>query len=201
VSETIIFVDYENVATFDPAEVPDHARVVLFLGKHQTKFGRAFLAGAVKLGPGRLECIEVDAAGRDVLDNHLACHLGEAVAKLGKSAELVVLSKDQGFAPLVQHLNSRGFHVKQVDKVNGLEAPCTPAKAATDELERQYQHVLNALSKRAVKHLPTSRTKLTKEVANLVKGKGVDDSGSKLVKRLSKEGRVKESGKELVYAL
>ena len=62
-----------------------------------------------------------------------------------------------------------------------------------------YARVLKAIKKQDKRALPHTLEKLQKHVANMVKGKGVDEHVPKLVKRLFKDGLVKEEGEGLAY--
>lgn len=65
------------------------------------------------LGMGsRFERVCINGNGRNALDFHIACHLGEAICKFPK-AEFVILSNDKGFDPLVRHLVARGLRCRR----------------------------------------------------------------------------------------
>lgn len=198
-NETVIFVDFENVPTFDPADVPAGTQVLLFVGKHQTKFGKDFVAAALRLG-NRLEMIQVAEAGNNVLDFHLVCRLGEVLGTRPRT-RCVILAGDKDYAPLVPHLIARGFDVRQTRSVSDgddVSTKVVSAKAsATPKGLAHYDHVRTCLRKQETKALPRSREKLEKLVANYVKGKQANVG--KIVKRLMTDGEVREGEKGLEY--
>ena len=81
-SEKVLFVDYENVKAVDFEAVPSDVAVRFFFGAAQANVSTGF---------------------------HIAYYLGEHPAKT-PSAECFILSKDQGFDPLVKHLKGLVAH-------------------------------------------------------------------------------------------
>jgi PIN domain len=137
----------------------------------------------------------ISGDGKNALDFHLAFYLGEILTR-APDTKCVVLSNDKGFAPLMKHLSGCGFNVRQAETLPGAEK-AKPAPVVVED--PHYAHVIKALTKGDRRALPHTREKLEKHVASLVKGKGVDEQVPKLVKRLFKDGFVKEAGKELNY--
>ena len=193
-TETVYLIDHENLSKIDLTQVPGGARAMLFLGANDASVKRTLLTGAVKLGE-RLKLVEIEGSGKNALDFHIAFYLGEILTRT-PTAKCVVLSKDQGFVPLVKHLSARGFNVDQVDELATVKV--AKAKSAPAE-DPHYAHVLKGLKKQDKRALPHTLEKLQKHVANLVKGRGVDEHVPKLVKRLFKDGLVKEEGTALTY--
>jgi hypothetical protein len=194
VNETIYLIDHENLSKVDLKQIPTGARAMLFLGANDASVKRTLFTGAVKLGE-RLKLVEIDGSGKNALDFHIAFYLGEILSR-APGTKCVVLSKDKGFAPLVKHLSARGLNIEQADSLP--PAMVVRAKPAPVE-DPHYARVLKALEKQDKRALPHTREKLQKHVANMVNGKGVDERVPKLVKRLFKDGWVKEEGKALVY--
>ena len=56
-----------------------------------------------------IEWIRIEGNGPNALDFHIACHLGEGLARTPQ-AEFVIVSRDTGFDPLLRHLKARGLH-------------------------------------------------------------------------------------------
>jgi hypothetical protein len=193
VPETVILIDHENVANFDLDEIPPDASVRLFLGAGPGSFKKDWVSKALKRGG--IETINIDGTGRNALDFHIAFYLGELLAQT-RETSCVVFSKDKGFAPLVKHLKARGFDVRQVDNLASLKTP--PDNSGSPE--HVYLHVVKSLRKQEDRARPATRAKLEKHVANLIKGKKADEDVDKMVRRLEKDGFVKESGKNLDYS-
>jgi hypothetical protein len=109
--EQFVLVDFENVQKFDLARLPAQARIKVFVGQTQSKLPTALVQQAQALGS-RLTWVTIDGNGRNALDFHIACHLGEGICK-SPQAEFVILSNDKGFDPLVRHIKARGFKCRR----------------------------------------------------------------------------------------
>jgi hypothetical protein len=80
VTETVYFIDYENVSKVDISHIPAGAQVILFLGANDASVSRTLLTGAVKLGE-RLKLVEIAGTGKNALDFHIAFYLGEVLTR------------------------------------------------------------------------------------------------------------------------
>ena len=112
---TILFVDYENAGKVDLSAIPADVFVPFFFGASQKSVPTEFLKAALKLGD-RFLPINIEGQGKNALDFHIAFYLGEYLAANPK-ANCIILSKDKGFDPLVQHLRARSFAVRRVATV------------------------------------------------------------------------------------
>jgi hypothetical protein len=121
VNEQVVLVDFENVQKFDLARLPAHARIRIFVGTQQAKLPTALVFQVQALGLA-IEWIRIEGNGPNALDFHIACHLGEGLARTPQT-EFVDVSRDTGFDPLLRHLKARGLRCRR-------EAPATTAKAA-----------------------------------------------------------------------
>lgn len=120
-----VLVDHENVQPaslggFDGGDVP----VIVFVGPSQTKIPIELAAAMQRLGA-RGEHVRISGNGPIALAFHIACHLGERIAR-DPMADFRIVSKDTGFDPLVRHLRARGFEVRRVGSI--------AASAATPKL-------------------------------------------------------------------
>src|SRR5688572_722579 len=118
--DQVVLVDFENVQKLDLARLPAHARIRIFVGAQQAKLPTALVLQAQALGLA-IEWIRIEGNGPNALDFHIACHLGDGLARTPKS-EFVIVSRDTGFDPLLRHLTLRGLHCRR-------EAPAAPAKS------------------------------------------------------------------------
>jgi PIN domain len=194
VAEAVYLIDHENLSKVDLTHVPDGARAILFLGANHASVNRTLFTGAVKLGE-RLKLVEIEGSGKNALDFHIAFYLGQLLTR-NPDLKCVVLSKDKGFAPLVKHLAACGFNVEQADALATGKVADAKSEPAADS---HYARVIKVLKKQDKRALPHTLEKLQKHVANMVKGRGVDDQVPKFVKRLFKDGLVMEQGKVLAY--
>jgi hypothetical protein len=104
-------------------------RVPFFLNAAQKSVPKEFLTGAAKLG-GRFEAIEVEGHGKNAVDFHIAFYLGERLSCSPKT-RCVILSKDKGFDPLIEHLTGRGFAARRVASLSeAFPKPSAPSPTA-----------------------------------------------------------------------
>ncbi len=123
----LVFVDFENVPTFDlDAIAPLAVFVTVLIGKTQTKIDMK-LALQVSRHASKVALIQTDVAGRNALDLILAYHLGRAAAS-SPGSTLHVVSRDKDFDPLLAHLASA--HVAASRCASFGELPFLPSAAA-----------------------------------------------------------------------
>ena len=118
------------------------ARIKVFVGQTQSKLPTTLVQQAQALGS-RLEWVRIDGNGRNALDFHIACHLGEGICRYPQ-AEFIILSNDKGFDPLVRHVVARGFKCRREGKARPAPAPGAPlpahAQAVADLLRRSEKN-------------------------------------------------------------
>jgi len=150
-NEQLLLVDLENIQSFDLGKVPPTTRIKIFVGQMQSKLPTELVQQAQALGS-RLEWVRIDGNGRNALDFHIACHLGEGICKFPK-AEFVILSNDKGFDPLVRHLVTRGFKCRR-------DGQARPAPAPKPQLPADAQAVADLLKRSEKNKRPRKRTTL-----------------------------------------
>ena len=134
---THILVDFENVQP-QVADLGllrgDDFRVKIFHGVHQNKFDVGMYKALQPLGD-KVELVQSDRQGPDVLDFHIAFYLGcllqqhmQPKGTVRNGARFFVISKDRGFDSLIVHIRSLGFEAHRVATIRA--ALGTPAAAA-----------------------------------------------------------------------
>lgn len=109
-----LLIDFENVQPDVWNILADgRFRVVAFVGKDQGLGKKKALFGKLSLSP-KFEVVHAAGAGRNALDFHIACRLGELFAT-HPEAQMTVLSKDHGYDPVIRHLQSRGCRAYRQD--------------------------------------------------------------------------------------
>ncbi|KAF1690639.1 PIN domain-containing protein [Pseudoxanthomonas koreensis] len=126
-----ILIDYENVQPADLAGLgAEQAYVFVFTGSDQ-KVGIALIEAVQALGEhGRF--IRIAGNGRNALDFHIACYLGQWMVR-DPQATFLIVSKDTGFDPLIAHLNATGTLIKRIEP---------PAKKATAKVSKKAVTVI-----------------------------------------------------------
>ena len=156
--EKVVLVDFENVQKLDLARLPAHARIRIFVGAQQAKLPTALVLQAQALGLA-IEWIRIEGNGPNALDFHIACHLGEGLARTPQT-EFLIVSRDTGFDPLLRHLKARGLHCRR-------EAPAVADKAAPKlVLDANAQQVVDLLKRTEKNKRPRKRMTLTNHLVN-----------------------------------
>lgn len=107
-----VFIDYENVQPESIAGLEKgNFYILVFLGAHQSKLNTNLVRCLQPLGT-RVEYVVVSGTGKNALDFHIACYLGERAA-IEPDAYFHIISKDTGFDPLIQHLKDRSVLVSR----------------------------------------------------------------------------------------
>lgn len=134
--DELLFIDFENIRNIDLASVPDGVQVSFFLNTAQKSVPKGLLTGAARLGD-RFKPIEVDGTGKNALDFFIAFYLAEHLSRQPRT-RCVILTKDQGFGPLIKHLCRRGFSVRRASTL--VEAfPARKANGSTIEHDSTSQ--------------------------------------------------------------
>lgn len=126
-----ILIDFESIQPRHlEAWADDDTRVTVFVGAHQHRIPFELAAAMQALGA-RGRYVKLHRAGKNLLDFHLAFHLGELIAR-DPEARYQIVSKDSGFDALIEDLQARGLAVERLclepDTAQGER--CTTAESA-----------------------------------------------------------------------
>lgn len=128
-----VFVDFENVPKVDLAPIEGtSAHVTLLIGKKQTKIDTALSLQLNKFAT-QVTPIWVETSGRNALDIILASYLGRTVERYPK-ARLYIVSKDQDFVPLLEHLKTQKIPASRHDTFASLLFLAPANKSASKPL-------------------------------------------------------------------
>ena len=129
-SSNFILVDFENVqpdllATVEQAKFG----VIVFVGASQTKVPFEIAAALQQMGP-NATYVKISGNGKNALDFHIAFWIGQLSARY-PSAAFHIISKDNGFDPLIAHLKERGISAARrpcISEIPQLKAPSHPTR-------------------------------------------------------------------------
>ena len=93
-------------------------RSFIFVGCAQVKIPFELVREAHLLGEA-VEWIGVEGSGANALDFHLVFYLGQ-ISLQSPNSKYVILSRDRGFDPLIQHLAKRGISCRRIDSLEVL---------------------------------------------------------------------------------
>lgn len=112
-SKYLLLVDYENVHKVDLSVLDESHRAIIFVGA-----GQNLPKAATKPGTAhrfrRVEFQRIAGVGKNALDFHIAFHLGRTFETKADTV-CIVISRDTGYDPLLQHLNNNGMLCRRVE--------------------------------------------------------------------------------------
>lgn len=118
-----ILIDYENVQPdFTNKLNEEHFCIYVFMGENQNKISVEFASFIQAMGSAS-KYIKISGNGNNALDFHIAYYIGDLTAKDPESFYHII-SKDNGFDPLIKYLNEKKFHVyrwRSVDEIPAIK--------------------------------------------------------------------------------
>ena len=116
-----VLIDFESVQPKSLSLVmAEHFRVYVFIGPNNAKLPREVVLSVQALGSRGLY-IELEKAGPNALDFHIAYYLGKLTSN-DPSGFFHIISKDTGFDPLVLHLKGKDIFAKRSESIEDM--PC-----------------------------------------------------------------------------
>ena len=193
-----VLIDFENVVP-DNLELLDQEwiKVLLFVGKNQTKLPFALVKAVQKLGA-RAQYIEMMGTGHNALDFHIAFYIGR-ISATDKDAYFHIVSNDQGFDPLIAHLKQEHVFADRVTKIEEIPAMVQKTTVFSKSLPERIAFAKERILKSKVSR-PRTRKTLTSHVAAMfLKMLSEEDVGA-VIDGLFKDGCARENGKRIEYA-
>ena len=193
-----VLIDFENVVP-DNLELLDQEwiKVLLFVGKNQTKLPFALVKVVQKLGT-RAQYIEMMGTGHNALDFHIAFYIGR-ISATDKDAYFHIVSNDQGFDPLIAHLKQEHIFADRVTKIEKIPALVQKTTVVSKSLPEWIAFAKERILKSKVSR-PRTRKTLTSYVAALfLKMLSEEDVGA-VIDGLFTDGCARENGKRIEYA-
>ena len=192
-----IMIDMENVVP-DNLELLDQdwVKVLLFVGKNQTKLPISIVKAVQRLGS-RAQYVQMSGTGHHALDFHIAFYIGR-IAATDKDAYFHIISNDTGFDPLIAHLKQEHVLADRVTKIEEI-----PALIQLRIVSKPFSERISFAKERLQKpNAPRPRTRktLTSHIAAMFLKALSDADISEIVDGLIKDGCIRENGKRLIYS-
>lgn len=154
------FVDYENTGSLEGIDVKSYERLLIFCGPKNTK---------LKLGDisttefTKIELIAIKTNGANNLDFHLAFYLGRYHETANANVEFHVISNDDGFNGIVNHIKTIGRTCKKVPtrKKAKTQKQKTKKVKITDPLSECAELIVSRLKQIDGKKRPRKKNSLT----------------------------------------
>ncbi len=197
-----VFVDFENVHHVDPALFGlKHLGLTVLMGARQSTLDADLVMKMLEHAPD-VHLVRLSASGKNAVDFALAYYLGRAVLA-DPGAYFHVISKDTGYDPLIEHLQSRHVRVKRHADYAGLSLmatqPVTATAAAKASAPTLAADMLGVVVERLRKH-SSNRPKKKKTLLSHLKsnlGKDATDAGaSELLDKLVKARKISIDSKD-----
>jgi hypothetical protein len=127
-----ILIDFENIQPNNLELLEKHPfKVYVFVGENQSKIPYN-LAEVMQAMGKKARYIKISGNGRSALDFHLAFYIGQLTSE-DPDGYFHVISKDQGFDPLIQHLRSHKIRAKRENDLAEIPLLRTSNAASTQE--------------------------------------------------------------------
>ena len=193
-----VLIDFENVVP-DNLELLDQEwiKVLLFVGKNQTKLPFALVKAVQKLGT-HAQYIEMMGTGHNALDFHIAFYIGR-ISATDKDAYFHIVSNDQGFDPLIAHLKQEHIFADRVTKIEEIPAMVQKTTVFSKSLPERIAFAKERILKSKVSR-PRTRKTLTSHVAAMFSKMLSEEDVGAVIDGLFKDGCARENGKRIEYA-
>ncbi len=188
-----LFIDFENVQSFDLDAIDKSVKVFVFVGSQQKKIPMEVVDKAQARGES-LKWIQISGHGRNALDFHIAFYLGEMNQTAPKNVSFTLLSRDTGYDPLVEYVNKRG---RRCQRVNSLKE--TAVKPRRTQEDPHLQRALANLSKIDKSRRPRTRNTLGKHIERALGRKLSPKEVTSIIEELFLTGKITETAGRLNY--
>jgi hypothetical protein len=137
-----VLIDFENVRPESVASlIPEHFRVIIFVGESQTKLPFDFAAALQRLGE-RVEYVKISGNGKNALDFHIAFYIGQLAAQ-DSPPYFHIISRDTGFDPLIEHLKTRKISAARSPTIDAIPLLKLTSKKSPLERAEMYREKFN----------------------------------------------------------
>lgn len=190
-----VLIDFENLQP-ELLEALDleHFRVMVFVGANQPKVTIEFASMLQRLGT-RAQYVRITGNGRNALDFHITYYLGELEAT-DPGAFFHIISGDNGFAPLLQHLKERKVFARQYKAISDI--PHVKA-ASSKTLPAKVSFVRDMLSDRPTGRPATVKT-LHSNIDGMFPGGLAEEVRASVISSLQTSGFLTITGNKVAYA-
>lgn len=191
-----VLIDYENVQAEMATELAQPIfKVWVFVGVQQAKV-KFDLLDLVQQKGSDARVIKMTSSGRNALDFHMSCYLGQLVATEPESY-FHVIAKDTGMDPLLDHLRAKGMKAWRWPDVFEIPIVKTRADAPSDDkLSRIIEYLVHRGTQR-----PATMKALLGSVAALFNPRLEATETAQLIEELRAHGVFDVVGSKLQYGL
>lgn len=191
-----VLIDFENVQPKNLELLSKHPfQILVFVGSNQTKVPYELAEALQRLG-NNAQYIKIEGNGKNALDFHIACYIGELAAK-DPGAWFHIISKDTGFDPLVAHLKARKIHIQREKDL--AEIPLLRVPAAASDNEKLTAIVKNLIGRGPSR--PRKEKTLTNTINSLFAEKPTESELAGLIAELKRKRYITVKDGNVSYQL
>ena len=191
-----ILIDFENVQPGNLELLQQHPfRVFVFIGENQSKVPFALAAAMQGLGD-KGQYIKIAGNGPNALDFHIAYYIGQ-LATQDPSGYFHIISKDQGFDPLIRHLRNEKIKVHREKDLG--EIPLLQISNAVSKDEKIELIVSNIRGRGQSK--PRKETTLANTIDSLFTKSLGEEASRELIQELEKRKFIAINNGNISYKL
>jgi hypothetical protein len=191
-----ILIDFENVQPGNLELLKQHPfKVLVFVGENQTKLPFALVETMQALGD-KGQYIKIAGNGSNALDFHIAFYIGQ-LASQDETGYYHIISKDQGFDPLIRHLRSQKIKIQRASDL--AEIPLLRACNAVSRDEK-IELIVNNIRQRG-QSKPRKEKTLANTINSLFTKSLGDDEAMGLVRELEKRNFIAINAGNIAYML
>ena len=190
-STSIILIDFENVQPRDIAPLRDRPyQIKVFFGANQTKTTIDLAAALQPLGASA-EWIRISGTGPNALDFHIAYYIGRLSAE-NPTSVFYIVSKDKGFDPLIEHLQSKHITCRRLQTLSSIPAaPSTSRASVAGIIQKRVEQLLSPKVSK-----PRRRNRLEAQIKQHLGRDGTDANVAATLEALQDKGvRILSDGK------
>jgi hypothetical protein len=194
VRTNFVLIDSENVKPEYIEKLKyEHFRVVVFVGANLKRLDFPIVNAVQALGSNG-SYVQISSHGRDALDFHIAYYIGKLSAA-HPDAYFHIISKDQGFDPLIKHLRDQKIFCSRSVSVSEI-----PLVKSTDKLSPR-QRALDFYEKRiaSAKARPATAISLQSAILSHFHKVLSEKEVAEVLKALTAAGHVVVNGKKVAY--
>lgn len=174
-----IYVDYENLNKIEKL-VKIQGKYFFFIGENQAKIDSSLVYSTNDID---VRWIKISGSGKNALDFHIAYYLAKNDSD--KNIEHIILSKDTGFDPLIEHLKKNGVKARRIEKLKDLKVVNKANNSKSKKLSN-YDKAVSGLKKMRKDGKPKSIKSLESYTKAQVKNLSKEEM-KKIMDRMMKE--------------
>ncbi len=189
------FVDYENVGSLAGVDYQAYQRILVFCGPKNSKInlGDAEFSEFI-----RIEIIRLKTMGDNNLDFHIAYYLGKFSETANQDIEFHIITKDNGFNGLVNHIKKTGRKCK---KVAIQVRPKKKTKPSPVTLSSCAELAVTRLKSIDGRKRPRKKDKLENWIGSQCRTVNGNIDSQAVLKELKRAGLIISTGADIKYQL